>query len=62
MNRVGAMGRYQIINLVLLSVMSYMGGGLMFMPSFIFYQDPYYCNDTSTAKQCLDFVCSKELS
>ena len=59
MNRAGAMGRYQLATLFLSCLMVYMGGGLMFMPSFIFFQDAYRCEESLTAKECLDYVCTK---
>ena len=58
MERVGQKGSYQNMVVLISCLLTYISGGLMLMPSFLFFQDSYTCKDQLTAKACLDFVCS----
>jgi len=58
MEKVGTMGRYQVVTFLIWCLMVYMAGGLTLMVPFLFYQDPYTCDPSFTEKACLDYVCS----
>ena len=58
MERVGHKGSYQNMVILISCLLTYVSGGIMLMPSFLFFQDNYICKDQPTAKACLDFVCS----
>lgn len=60
--KVGAMGRYQVITFALWAALSILTGGLMLMTPFLFFQDPYDCQDSPSGSSCLDYVCSLSIS
>jgi hypothetical protein len=45
MQKVGAMGKYQISLFAVLCTISVMAGGVTLMTPFLFYQDHYECPD-----------------
>ena len=52
LERVGAKGRYQNLLLLVLCLINYLSGALTFMPSFLFYADPYTCPRTYRNRTC----------
>ena len=60
MEKVGLEGSYQTILVVLLSVISYLAGGLMLIAPYLFYQDPYTCHGLNlSGQECTDYICSQ---
>lgn len=61
LEKAGIQGRYQITLGIVMSLISYLTGGMMLITPYLFYQDPYVCPSQSllNPKSCLDFVCSK---
>ena len=45
MEQVGTSGPYQNIVFLFWIILSYQAGGITLMPSFLFFQDAYICND-----------------
>ena len=50
------MGKYQVLLVTALCILSLQCGGLDLMTPFLFYQDPYSCEGLSS-KDCKDMVC-----
>ena len=60
MERVGLEGSYQTTLIVLLSMISYLTGGLALMAPYLFYQDPYTCPGLALSGQsCTNYICSQ---
>ena len=60
MEKVGLEGSYQTILVVLLSIISYLAGGLTLIAPYLFYQDPYICpNLNLSGQECTDYICSQ---
>jgi hypothetical protein len=55
--RVGALGKYQYIALIIWSVIYMMAASSMFFNPFLFYQAPYVCTDLNQP-ECFIMVCS----
>lgn len=43
LEKAGLEGRYQITLGVVMSLISYLTGGMMLITPYLFYQDPYVC-------------------
>ena len=55
--RVGAIGKYQYINLVIWGTIYMISGSITLFNPFLLYQTPYKCNGL-TENECFDMVCS----
>ena len=53
MIKVGTMGKYQLICFTIWCLSSIIGGGVIFITPYIFYQDPYQCKDPVLGSTCL---------
>jgi hypothetical protein len=57
-DKVGSMGCYQRMLVVVLSIVQYLCGGLFLVAPFLFYQDPYQCTSSPDGMSCHQYVCS----
>lgn len=55
--RVGALGKYQYISLIIWSIPYMLAASVIFFNPLLFYQAPYNCADLN-ASQCDTHVCS----
>ena len=44
LERAGGMGKYQYVVIIVISIINYLGGGLILIPPYLFFQDPYSCS------------------
>ena len=58
LEKAGAFGRYQKAITFIWCIVGYLCGGLMLIIPFLYYQDPYVCNETFPGNNCQDYVCS----
>lgn len=56
--KVGSMGCYQRMLVIILSLVQYICGGLFLVAPFILYQEPYQCASSTEGLSCHDYVCS----
>jgi VIT1/CCC1 family predicted Fe2+/Mn2+ transporter len=45
LEKAGVEGRYQVSLGVIMSLVSYLTGGMMLITPYLFYQDPYICTN-----------------
>ena len=60
MEKAGLEGKYQNILVVVLSIISYLCGGLVLITPYLFYQDDYQCPSLAVS-ECFTYVCSLPL-
>jgi len=58
LERVGGMGCYQRMLVIILSLVQFLCGGIFLLAPYIFYQEPYHCSQGTEGLTCHEYVCS----